>query len=68
MSAIHTMKVVPNSEAEKRFMELLKKVDVKPDSVICKLGDVFGVPYNEYILSDGLFRQIQDELRKVKKI
>ncbi len=65
--SIHSMKIVPNSEGEQYFMELLKKVGVKPNSVICRLGSVFGTDYNEYILSDGLYRQIQDYLKYVKE-
>lgn len=65
--SIHSMKIVPNSEGEQYFMELLKKVDVKPNSVICRLGSVFGTDYNEYILSDGLYRQIQDYLKNIKE-
>lgn len=62
MGRIHIMKVVPLSETEEYFMELLRKVEVKPDSVICKLGSVFGKPYNEYYLSDGLYNQIREYL------
>lgn len=62
MGKIHIMKIVPFSEAEERFMELLRMVEVKPESVICKLGEVFGKPYNEYFLSDGLYNQIREYL------
>lgn len=43
--AIHMLKIYPGSEAEDTFMNLLKEVDVKPDSVICRLGSVFGKDY-----------------------
>ena len=60
--SIHNMKVVPNSEGEQYFMDLLEKVNVNPNSVMCRLGSIFGTDYNEYILSDGLYKQIQDYL------
>lgn len=66
MGKLHIMKVEPFSEAEEYFMDLLKKVEVKPESVICKLGTVFGKPYNEYILSDGLYNLIQTYLLETK--
>lgn len=65
--AIHILKIKAKSEAEKGFMQLLKEVDVNPDSVMCRLGAVFGTDYNEYILSDGLFQQIREHLLKIKE-
>lgn len=65
--AIHILKIKPKSEAEKAFMQLLKEVDVKPDSVMCRLGSIFDTDYNEYILSDGLFQQIREHLLKIKE-
>ena len=62
MGKIHYLKVEPNSEAEDRLMELLKKVDAKPEAIICRLGAIFGKNYNEYLISDGLFNQIKDYL------
>ncbi len=65
--AIHMLKIYPGSEAEDRFMNLLKEVDVKPDSVICRLGSVFGKEYNEYVISEGLYQQIQEHLLKIRE-
>ena len=65
---IHKLKIVPGSEAEEYFMQLLKKVSVKPELVMCRLGSVFGTDYNEYIFSDGLYTQIQEHLLKVKEM
>ena len=62
MGQLHVMKIVPDSEAEVCFMNLLNEVGVNHDSVICRLGALFGKPYNEYVLSDGLFRKIKDRL------
>ena len=58
----HRLKIYPNSEAEKRFMELLKAVNVEPSSVMCRLGSVFGTEYNEYIFSEGLYNLIHNYL------
>lgn len=62
MSRLHSLKVVPDSEAEVYFMSLLNEVGVNHDSVICRLGAIFGKPYNEYVISDGLFQKIKDRL------
>lgn len=66
MSRIHSLKIMPGSEGEQYFMSLLNQVDVKHESVICRLGYVFGTPYNEYILSDGLFNIIKEHLLEKK--
>lgn len=65
---IHKLKIVPGSEAEVKFMELLNEANVKPETVMCRLGSVFGTPYNEYIISDGLYKQIGDSLRKIRRL
>lgn len=62
MGKIHRLKIMPGSEAESSFMNLLKQVNVKHESVMCRVGAIFGTPYNEYVISDGLFRQIQSHL------
>lgn len=66
--SIHKLKIVPGSEAEEYFMQLLKEVNVKPESVMCRLGSVFRTDYNEYIFSDGLYTQIQEHLLKIKEM
>lgn len=66
MGRIHMMKVEPFSDAERYFIELLRRVEVKPESVICRLGSVFEKPYNEYVISDGLYNQIRDYLFESK--
>ena len=38
--SIHKLKIVPGSEAEEYFMQLLKEVNVKPESVMCRQADV----------------------------
>ena len=61
---LHKMKVKPGSEGEVYFIQLLEAVGVKPERVMCRLGSVFGTDYNEYILSDGLYKQIQNYLKE----
>lgn len=68
MSKIHSVKLRPGSEKEAKFMEILKEVHVEPNAVMCRLGLVFGTPYNEYILSDGLYQQIRVPLEKLREI
>ena len=58
------MKVKPGSEGEVYFIQLLEAVGVKPERVMCRLVSVFGTDYNEYILSDGLYKQIQNYLKE----
>lgn len=65
---IHKLKIVAGSEAEVKFMELLNEANVKPETVMCRLGSVFETPYNEYIISDGLYKQIGDSLRKIRRL
>lgn len=60
--AIHSIKVQPDSIREQYFMDLLTRVDVAHESVICRLGSMFGKEYDEYIISDGLFDQIKKEI------
>ena len=60
---IHLVKIKPNTEEEKRFIKTLESVGVKRQSVICKQGFIFDKPYDEYLISDGLYRLIQSQIR-----
>ena len=44
-------------------MEILKKADVKLELVLCKPGYLFWTADDEYILSDGLWKKIEDDIR-----
>lgn len=44
-------------------MDILRKVEVKPKLVLCKRGYLFWTECDEYILSDGLFKQIAKDIR-----
>lgn len=63
---MRSIKVVPNSADERYFIQLLNEVGVKHESVICRIGEVFEQPYNEYLLSNGLFRVIQEHIQQKK--
>ena len=65
MGRIHTIRIIPNSEEESRFIDILDSVGVKHESVICKLGMIFDTPYDEYLISDGLYRLIQSQILTV---
>lgn len=59
--AIHNIKIYPGSSAETKFMRSLERVGVNPTMVMCRNGAVFGEDFDEYILSDGLYRLITEE-------
>ena len=65
MGRIRTIRIIPNSEEESRFIDILDSVGVKHESVICKLGMIFDTPYDEYLISDGLYRLIQSQILTV---
>lgn len=54
-----SIKVKPFSKEEERFMKLMTEEKVNPGDVVCRLGDLFGKPYNEYIVSNSLYKQIK---------
>lgn len=66
MGKIHYVKIEPGSDSETYFMQLLGEVNVKPENLMCRLGSVFGTPYNEYIISDGLYKQISEVIKSKK--
>ena len=65
MGRIHAIRVQSGSEEESRFIDILDSVGVKHKSVICKQGFIFDTPYDEYLISDGLYRLIQSQILTV---
>ena len=65
MGRIHAIRVQSGSEEESRFIDILDSVGVKHESVICKLGMIFDTPYDEYLISDGLYKLIQSQILTV---
>ena len=59
-----TIKIKPGSWTENKFLNLLKRNGVKMDLVMKKSGDTFEKPYDEYQLSEGLYRIIQDDFER----
>lgn len=45
-------------------MDILRKVEAKPELVLCRRGYLFWTADDEYILSDELWRLIFEDLRK----
>lgn len=60
----HSLKVEPFSEAEAHFMELMRANNLS--GVKCKLGALWGKPYNEYIIDDKAFNAIKNYLKTKK--
>ena len=63
MGRIHAIRVRSGTDEESRFMDILDSVGVKRKSVICKQGFIFDTPYDEYLISDGLYRLIQSHIK-----
>lgn len=58
ISTIHLVKIIPGSREETRFIEALDSVGVNRENILCRLGRLFRTEYDEYIVSDGLYKQI----------
>lgn len=57
--------VKPGTKTEQDFINILQSVGVKPTSVMCRRSDVFG---NEYLMSEGLYKQIAPQLEKMMSL
>ena len=64
--AMRTVKIKPGSWTENKFLNLLKRHDVKMELVMKRSSEMSGKPYDEYMLSDGLYKIIQAELEKIR--
>lgn len=65
---IHSIRCIPGSKREKKFLSLMSKVGVKPELLMCKKGELFETEYDEYIISDGLYAQIEHEFERIREI
>lgn len=65
IGAIHRIKIRPNSEQEMRFTEILKTVGVDRNNIPCRFGYIFWTPFDEYTISDGLYKQIHKDLENL---
>lgn len=60
----HELYVVPDSEAEKF---IAKEISPKCEGVIkCRLGGLFGEPYNTYVLTHKDYIRCKNEIEKLK--
>lgn len=58
----HVLKIFPGSEAETYFVE--KYMPVCKDEVVCRLGSVYGMDWNEYEITDADFHRCQELLKE----
>ena len=65
ISTIHLVKIIPGSREETRFIEVLDSVGVNRENVLCRLGRLFRTEYDEYIISDGLYKQIPKVIENI---
>lgn len=61
---IHLIKIIPGTIEETRFKILLQEVGAIPELVLCRTGAVFNTRYDEYVISEGLYRQISEGLNR----
>lgn len=60
----HGLKVIPNTEAEEYIINTI--MPLCKDKVICRLGSIFGVDYNEYVISDKDYKKLHKEISALK--
>lgn len=68
MGGIHSIRCMPGSKREREFLKLMDREGVKRELLICKKGDIFETDYDEYIISDGLYRIVQSEFERIREI
>lgn len=68
MGGIHSIRCIPGSKREKEFLKLMDSAEVKRELLICKRGEIFEKDYDEYIISDGLYRIVQSEFERIREI
>lgn len=68
MGGIHTIRCVRGSKRERKFLELMDRKEVKRELLICKTMEVYETDYDEYVISDGLYKTIEEEFEKIREI
>ena len=58
----HVLKIEPNSEAEKYFVNVI--MPNCKDKVITRLGNMFGMMWNEYEITDEDFNRCRDFIKE----
>lgn len=68
MGGIHTIRCVRGSKRERKFLELMDRNGVRRDLLICKPRELFETDYDEYVISDGLYKTIEEEFERIRGI
>ena len=56
--ALHRMKIIPGSDKETKFIEELDRIGVNRERILCRHGNLFDTEYDEYLISDGLYKRL----------
>lgn len=67
MAAIHAVKIIPHTYEEACFLGLMDKVGVKRKALMCRRSTDFNTVYDEYVISNGLYKEIEYDLAKILK-
>lgn len=67
MAAIHAVKIIPHTYEEACFLKLMDKVGVKRKALMCRRSTDFNTVYDEYVISNGLYKEIEYDLAKILK-
>ena len=68
MAKIYAIKIKPCSSNENKFKNILEEAGVKNELLMCRRGKDFGMNYDEYIISEGLYKIIHNDLMKLEGI
>jgi hypothetical protein len=63
---LRIIKIKPGSWLENKFLNLLKRNEVKMDLVIKRSCELTGEQHDEYLLSEGLYRIIGTEFESFR--
>ena len=66
MADNYSVKIIPGTLNERKFMDILEASGVKNKLVKCRRGVDFNTAYDEYLISHGLYKIISKELQEVK--
>ena len=68
MGGLHSIRCIPGSRREKEFLQLMDDAGAKRELLICKRGDIFETEYDEYVISEGMYRLVRDEFERIREI
>ena len=61
------IRIEPGSNLELEFLELLEENGVKMELVMKRDSNLYETTYDEYLLSDGLYRIIGDRFEELRQ-